>query len=63
MNSFKDRLKKREPKAFAFGIFLLILSVFTLVGWMARGFETYYATGFILFLFFGFAMIRKSRRI
>jgi hypothetical protein len=63
MNQFKNWIKKREPKTFAFGLLLLVLSVLTLAGWLYRGFETYYITGFVLFLFFGFAMIRKSGKM
>ncbi|MFA5637436.1 MAG: hypothetical protein WCY49_06915 [Anaerovoracaceae bacterium] len=62
MNSLKRFLAGRDLKAFGFGLFLVILSLFALHSAITREIKSYYITGFILFLFFGTALIRKSRK-
>ena len=62
MNSIKRYLLGRDLKAFGFGIFLVILSLMSLHSALTKDIKSYYITGFILFLFFGTALIRKSRK-
>ena len=62
MNSLKRFLAGRDIKSLGFGLFLSILSFFSLHSALTRGFKSSYLTGFILFLFFGIALIRRSRK-
>lgn len=63
MFGLKKIVAGKDPKEFAFGLFLIVMAILALVALLSKGYKSYYVTGLVLFTFFGIAMIRKSKRI